>query len=123
MALEFEDADFDVSDWRIAYGYTSALEYDIDGEIAVVGCINASPGGCGIGRALCIKFEEIALAEGCKVAVVPSSLTDEAVGFWVAMGYDVENKEDRRRMRKILKGNYNADNDIQGVIVLAKKLI
>ena len=123
MAIEFEETDFEVSDWKITYGYCSALEYDIEGETATVHSINASPGGCGIGRALCQKFEKMATDTGCNFAIVPSSLTAETVGFWVAMGYDVENKRDRRRMKKIMDDNYDLDNDMQGVIVLAKKLI
>ena len=123
MAIEFEETDFEVSDWKITYGYCSALEYDIEGETATVHSINASPGGCGIGRASCQKFEKMAIDTGCNFAIVPASLTAEALGFWVAMGYDVEDKRDRRKMKRIIERGCESRDDGQGVIVLEKRFI
>ena len=122
MAIEFDDADFDVSDWRITYGCCSELEYEIDGVSAIVHSINATPSGCGIGTALCRKFENLAVDAGCEIISVPVSLTSEAVSFWKAMGYDLQNKQERRKMSKITEDDYELHDDVQGVIVLEKIL-
>ena len=122
MAIEFDDADFDVSDWRITYGCCSELEYEIDGVSAIVHSINATPSGCGIGTALCRKFENLAVDAGCEIISVPVSLTFEAVSFWKAMGYDLQNKQEQRKMSKIIEHDYELCDDTQGVIVLEKIL-
>jgi len=122
MVIEFEDTDFEVSDWAISYGCCSALEYEIDGDSATVHSINAQPSGYGIGRALCRKFEKIAVDAGCEIIFVPASLSSEALGFWTAMGYDAENKRDCRRVKRIIEHGCNSYADPQGVIVLEKKL-
>jgi hypothetical protein len=122
MAIEFNDEDFEVSDWRITYGSSSAIEFDIEGEYAFVKEINALPSGCGIGTELCTRFEEMATSAGCKLVEVPASLTSGAICFWLAMGYDVQDKRERRKMNWVIEHDRAPRNDIQGVIVLEKRL-
>jgi len=122
MNDEFDDTDFEISDWKITYAHGSELEYEIDGVSATVSEINASPRGCGIGTALCRRFEKLAADSGCKVISVPASLTSEAIGFWLAMGYDVKNKNDRRKVSRIIESSYDCSEDTQGIVVLEKRL-
>ncbi|MDR3108230.1 MAG: GNAT family N-acetyltransferase [Planctomycetaceae bacterium] len=113
--------ELEISDWRISYG-RSELEYEIDGDYAHVQAINAEPKGCGIGTLLCQKFEDIAKSEGCKVIEVPVSLTSEALCFWRAMGYELRNKSDQRKMKRIIETDMMPRDDPQGVIVMQKRL-
>jgi len=122
MPIEFEEKDFEVSDWKITYGHCSELEYEIDGVSAVVHSINATPSGRGIGTALCRKFEKMAVDAGCKVISVPVSLTSEALCFWSAMGYESQNKRDCRKMNWVIEHDREPRNEEQGVIVLEKRL-
>ena len=122
MPIEFDDADFEVSDWKITYGHYSELEYEIDGVSATVHSINAAPCGRGIGTALCRKFETLAVDADCKIISVPVSLTSEALCFWIAMGYDLQNKRERRKMNWVIAHNREPHDEMQGVIVLEKRL-
>ena len=123
MAIEFDDADFDVSDWRITYGDSSEIEFDLEGNTAFVKVINASPSGYGIGTELCDRFEKLAIAAGCEHVEVPCSLTSEALCFWIATGYDLQNKRERRKMDWIIEHDREPPNEMQGIILLKKRLI
>ena len=122
MTIEFEDADFEVSDWKITYAGSSDIEFDIEGDAAFVKEINVCRTGCGIGTALCEKFEEFARSVGCKIVEVPASLTSAALCFWSAMGYELRNKRERRKMNWVIEHDREPPNETQGVIVLEKRL-
>jgi hypothetical protein len=121
MYNDFDEANIRISDSNITYGQ-SELEYEIDGECAIVQSINVMPKGCGIGTLLCQTFEKLAKSEGYKIIAVPVSLTSEALCFWQAIGYELQNKRERRKMNRIIETDFPPRNDTQGVIVMEKRL-
>jgi GNAT superfamily N-acetyltransferase len=125
MLNNFDDIETElkIDDGRISY-HLSYLAYYIDGDVAVISAIDANPRGRGIGTMLYRKFEEIILATGCNIVEVPSSLSSVALSFWLAMGYNTQNKRDKKKIEKILYSGFeNIFNDPQGVLVLEKQII
>jgi hypothetical protein len=97
------------------------LNYDIDGEMAIVNSISVYRTGQGIGRKLVELFENEAVKENAKFAVVPASPTKEAVSFWKKMKYKPSSDDDKYWARRIInswkEGHWETTS---GVVVMEK---
>lgn len=97
------------------------LDYYVDGENAIVQAISVYRTGEGIGRKLVELFEETAIKENAKFAIVPASPTKEAVSFWKKMKYKPSGNDDKYWARRITnswkEGHWETTS---GVVVMEK---
>jgi GNAT superfamily N-acetyltransferase len=116
-----DNLNISMDDWRI-FCDNGCLEYELDSDkTAVVMAINVHRKRTGTGTALLQSFEQMAQSEGCNLISVPVSLSSEAISFWLSMGYKLANKQDKRKMDKILKSDYYCSrNDSQGILTMEK---
>lgn len=98
-----ETLEYTITDCKIFCDY-GTLDYDIDGESAIVMAISVYRTGEGVGRKLVELFEDVALKENAKFAVVPASPTKEAVSFWKKMKYKPSGDDDKYWARRIVNG-------------------
>ncbi len=97
------------------------LEYDVDGETAIVCAISVYRTGQGIGRKLVELFEDAALKENAKAAVVPATPSKEAISFWEKMKYKPSTDDDKYWARRITRSRKESTWDTpQGVVVMEK---
>lgn len=97
------------------------LEYYIDDENAIVNAISVYRTGEGIGRKLVELFENEALKENIKFAIVPASPTKEAISFWIKMNYRPSTEDDKYWAKEIINGwKESAWDTPQGVVVMEK---
>lgn len=97
------------------------LDYDVDGDTAIVQAISVYRTGEGIGRKLVELFEDAVIKEKAQCVLVPASPTKEAVSFWKAMNYKPSGKDDKYWARKIVNGwQEGAWDTWSGVVVMEK---
>lgn len=121
--------DFDEYEDRIEYTVTEDkvfcdygdLDYDIDGDTAIVQAISVYRTGEGIGRKLVELFEYAVIKENAISAYVPASPTKEAVSFWKAMNYKPFGKDDKCWARKIVNGWQESSWETDSGVVLMEK--
>lgn len=123
--LEREQVELDiiVDETMISCEY-GELEYSIDGDYASVNAISVyHRTRLGIGTQLVERFESLAKENGIKLIEVPCSPTQEAVLFWMSLGYNPATKEDEKWANKISQ-SYREDGweTPSGVVLMSKKL-
>lgn len=118
---EYEDPmEYSVTEDKISCDFGN-LDYDIDGDTAIVQAISVYRTGKGIGRKLVELFEDVALKENTQFALAPASPTKEAVSFWKAMKYKPSGEDDKHWARKIVNGwKESAWDTPSGVVVMEK---
>jgi N-acetylglutamate synthase-like GNAT family acetyltransferase len=118
---EYENTiEYTVTEDKIFCDYGD-LDYDIDGDTAIVQAISVYRTGEGIGRKLVELFEETAIKENAECAFVPASPTKEAVSFWKAMKYKPSSEDDKHLARKIVNSwKESAWDTPSGVVVMQK---
>jgi hypothetical protein len=118
---QFEDPiEYLVTEDKIFCDYGD-LNYDVDGETAIVQAISVYRTGQGIGRKLVELFEESVLKENVECVLVPATPSKEAVSFWMKMKYKPSSNEDKYWARKITNSWKGSTWDTpQGVVVMEK---
>lgn len=118
---QFEDPiEYSVTEDKIFCDYGD-LNYDVDGETAIVQAISVYRTGQGIGRKLVELFEESVLKENVECVLVPATASKEAVSFWMKMKYKPSSNEDKYWARKITNSWKESTWDTpQGVVVMEK---
>lgn len=123
--LEREQVELDISitETMISCEY-GELEYSFDGDYASVNAISVyHRTRQGIGTQLVERFESLAKESGVNLVEVPCSPTQEAVLFWMSLGYEPATKEDKKWANRISQsyreGSWETDS---GVVVMSKKL-
>lgn len=100
------------------------LEYSFDGAYASVNAISVYYRTReGIGTQLVGRFEALAKENGITFVEVPCSPAQEAVLFWLSLGYEPATKEDKRWANKISQ-SYREDGWVtpSGIVRMVKKL-
>lgn len=123
--LEREQVELDITidETMISCEY-GELEYSIDGDYASVNAISVYHRTReGVGTQLVDRFESLAKENGIKLIEVPCSPTQEAVLFWMSLGYEAATKEDKRWAKKISQ-SYREDGweTPSGIVLMSKKL-
>lgn len=122
--MDFEDyedrIEYTVTEDKVFCDYGD-LDYDIDGDTAIVQAISVYRTGEGIGRKLVELFEDVIIKENATYAYVPASPTKEAVSFWKAMNYKPCGADDKRWARKIINGWKESTWDTESGVVLMEK--
>lgn len=118
---QFEDPiEYLVTEDKIFCDYGD-LNYDVDGETAIVQAISVYRTGQGIGRKLVELFEETVLKENANCAFVPATPSKEAISFWKKMKYKPSSAEDKYWARRITNSWKESTWDTpQGVVVMEK---
>ncbi len=118
---EYEDPiEYSVTEDKIFCDYGD-LDYDVDGETAIVCAISVYKTGQGIGRKLVELFEDAVLKENAKSAVVPATPSKEAISFWKKMKYKPSTADDKYWARRITQSWKESTWDTpQGVVVMEK---
>ena len=100
------------------------LEYSFDGAYASVNAISVYfRTREGIGTRLVDRFESLSKENGITFVEVPCSPTQEAVLFWMSLGYEPAIKEDKRWANKISRSNLEGRWETpSGIVRLLKKL-
>jgi hypothetical protein len=118
---EYEDPiEYSVTEDKISCDYGD-LDYDIDGEGAIVQAISVYRTGQGIGRKLVELFEDVAVKENAKYALVPATPSKEAISFWKKMKYKPSSDDDKYWAKRITQSWRESTWDTpQGVVVMEK---
>lgn len=118
---EYEDPiEYSVTEDKIFCDYGD-LDYDIDGETAIVQAISVYRTGQGIGRKLVELFEDVAVKENAECALVPATPSKEAISFWKKMKYKPSTEDDKYWARRITRSWKESTWDTpQGVVVMEK---
>ena len=118
---EYEDPmKYSVTEDKIFCDYGD-LDYDIDGETAIVQAISVYRTGQGIGRKLVELFEDAVLKENVECALVPATPSKEAISFWKKMKYKPSGYDDEYWARRITSSWKESTWDTpQGVVVMEK---
>jgi GNAT superfamily N-acetyltransferase len=118
---EYEDPiEYSVTEDKISCDYGD-LDYDIDGDTAIVQAISVYRTGQGIGRKLVELFEDAVLKENATSAYVPSTPSKEAISFWKKMKYKPSGDNDKYWVRRITQSwKESTWNTPQGVVVMEK---
>ncbi len=118
---EYEDPiEYSVTEDKISCDYGD-LDYDIDGDTAIVQAISVYRTGQGIGRKLVELFEDAVLKENATSAYVPATPSKEVISFWKKMKYKPSGDDDKYWARKIINGWQESTWDTpQGVVVMEK---
>ena len=100
------------------------LEYSFDSDDASVNAISVYYRTReGIGTQLVDRFESLAKENGISFVEVPCSPTQEAVLFWISLGYEPATKEDKRWANKISRSNLEGRWETpSGIVRMLKKL-
>jgi len=119
---EYEDPiEYSVTEDKISCDYGD-LEYDIDGDTAIVQAISVYRTGQGIGRKLVELFEDAVLKENATSAYVPATPSKEAISFWKKMKYKPSGDDDKYWARRITQSWKEITWDTpQGVVVMEKE--
>ena len=119
---EYEDRiEYIVTEDKVSCDYGD-LDYDIDGDTAIVQAISVYRTGEGIGRKLVELFEDAVIKENATNAYVPASPTKEAVSFWKAMGYKPSGAEDKYWARKIVNGWKESSWETESGVVVMERI-
>lgn len=123
LEREHVELDITINETIISCEY-GELEFSLDGNYASVNAISVyHRTRQGIGTQLVNEFETLAKESGVNFVEVPCSPTQEAVLFWMSLGYEPATKEDKRWANKISQsyreGSWETDS---GVVVMSKKL-
>ena len=98
------------------------MDYDIDGDTAIVQAISVYRTGQGIGRKLVELFEDAVLKENATSAYVPATPSKEAISFWKKMNYKPSGDDDKYWVRRITQSWKESTWDTpQGVVVMEKE--
>ncbi len=118
---EYEDQiEYSVTEDKISCDYGD-LDYDVDGETAIVCAISVYRTGQGIGRKLVELFEDAVLKENATSAYVPATPSKEAISFWKKMKYKPSGDDDKYWVRRITQSwKESTWNTPQGVVVMEK---
>ena len=119
---EYEDPiEYSVTEDKISCDYGD-LDYDIDGDTAIVQAISVYRTGQGIGRKLVELFEDAVLKENATSAYVPATPSKEAISFWKKMKYKPSGDDDKYWARRIMQSWKESTWDTpQGVVVMEKE--
>jgi len=119
---EYEDPiEYSVTEDKISCDYGD-LDYDIDGDTAIVQAISVYRTGQGIGRKLVELFEDAVLKENATSAYVPATPSKEAISFWKKMKYKPSGDDDKYWARRITQSWKEITWDTpQGVVVMEKE--
>jgi hypothetical protein len=118
---ESEDLlEFSITEEKISCDY-GVLEYEIDGEGAIVHSISVYRKRLGIGTKLVGLFEDLAMKEDAKFVEVPVSPNKEAIMFWKSLKYKPSTDDAKYWTRKITHSWREDSWDTpQGVVVMEK---
>ena len=118
---EYEDPiEYTTTEDKIFCDYGD-LDYDVDGDTAIVQAISVYRTGQGIGRKLVELFEDSVLKENVECVLVPATPSKEAISFWKKMKYKPSGNDDKYWARKIINGWKEGTWDTpQGVVVMEK---
>jgi hypothetical protein len=115
-----EKIEFSITDDKISCEY-GTLDYEIDGDGAIVNAISVYKKRMGIGTKLVELFEDIAVKENVKFVEVPVSPNKEAILFWKSLKYKPSGDDAKFWTRKITRSQKEDSWDIvQGVVVMEK---
>ena len=119
---EYEDPiEYSVTEDKISCDYGD-LDYDIDGDTAIVQAISVYRTGQGIGRKLVELFEDAVFKENATSAYVPATPSKEAISFWKKMKYKPSGDDDKYWARRITQSWKEITWDTpQGVVVMEKE--
>lgn len=122
--MYFDDSEnqleFSISEDKISCG-CGVLEYEIDGEGAIVYSISVYRKRMGIGTKLVELFEDLAVKENAKFVEVPVSPNKEAILFWKSLKYKPSTEDDKYWARRITRSWKESSWDTpQGVVVMEK---
>ncbi len=123
--LEKEQVELDITiDDTMISCECGELEYSFDGDYASVNAISVYYRTReGIGTQLVNRFETLAKENGVKLIEVPCSPTQEAVLFWISLGYEPATKEDKKWANKISRSyQENRWETPSGIVLMSKKL-
>lgn len=120
---EYEDPiEYSITEDKISCDYGD-LNYEVDGETAIVCAISVYRTGQGIGRKLVELFEDAAIKENAECALVPATPSKEAILFWKKMKYKPSSDDDKYWVRRITQSWKESTWDTtQGVVVMEKNL-
>ncbi len=118
---EYEDPiEYTITEDKIFCDYGD-LDYDVDGDTAIVQAISVYRTGQGIGRKLVELFEDAVLKENAECAIVPATPSKEAISFWKKMKYKPASADDKYWARRITSSWKESTWDTpQGVVVMEK---
>ncbi len=118
---EYEDPiEYTITEDKIFCDYGD-LNYDVDGDTAIVQAISVYRTGQGIGRKLVELFEDSVLKENVECVLVPATPSKEAISFWKKMKYKPSTDEDKYWSRRITQSWKESTWDTpQGVVVMEK---
>lgn len=120
---------FEENEGQLEYSITAdkifcdygTLDYELDGDSAIVSAISVYRKRQGIGRKLVELFEDLAVKENAKFVQVPASPNKEAILFWKSMRYKPSTQDDKYWARKITNSwRESSWNTPQGVVVMEK---
>jgi GNAT superfamily N-acetyltransferase len=124
MIMDFEEyedpIEYTITEDKIFCDYGD-LNYDVDGDTAIVQAISVYRTGQGIGRKLVELFEDAVIKENATNAYVPATPSKEAISFWKKMKYKPSGSDDKYWARKIINGWQETNwQTPQGVVVMEK---
>ena len=115
-----ETMEYSITEDKIFCDY-GTLDYEVDGEDAIVLAISVYRTGQGIGRKLVELFEDVVFKENALSAVVPATPSKEAISFWKKMKYKPSTDDDKYWARRITQSWKESTWDTpQGVVVMEK---
>lgn len=118
-----EQLEFSITEDKIFCDY-GTLDYEIDGEGAVVCAISVYKKRLGIGTKLVELFEDLAIKGNVKFVEVPVSPNREAILFWKSLNYKPSTDDDKYWVQKITRSRKEESwETIQGVVVMKKDFI
>jgi len=100
------------------------LDFTLDEETISVFQVSASKERQGIGSSLVMRLEKFAAERRLKNIIVPVTPSNQALSFWLKMGYEYVWQEDRILGDEILKNRdcKSIMNTDSGIILLRKKI-
>lgn len=115
-----EELEFSITEDKISCDY-GTLDYEIDGDGAIVNAISVYRKREGIGTKLVELFEDLAVKENAKFVEVPVSPNKEAILFWKSLKYKPSDDDAKYWARKITRSVKEDSWDTpQGVVVMEK---